>query len=184
VAGAEAGAVERAVVLCGFMGVGKSSIGKRLARTLHRDFVDSDELVVAQLGRSIPALFDAGEEERFRAAEAEVIAEVVHRRPPVVLALGGGALGNVTTRELLLAEALLVHLDQPFEELAPALPSLRIGRPLLARRSEDEIRELFEERRALYAVAPISVRVARHGVAAAAAEVLAALGASGAPPVA
>ena len=166
------------IALCGFMGVGKSAIGARVARALGRDFVDTDAVAVERIGCSIAEMFDAGEEATFRQLEAEIIADTVHRRPPVVMALGGGALLTETTRRLLLDEALLVHLDQPFSDIASALPSLRRGRPLIARRSEAEVRALYESRRALYAIAPVQVALRRTGVAAAADEVLAAIGAA------
>ncbi|HVB05453.1 MAG TPA: shikimate kinase [Acidimicrobiales bacterium] len=166
------------VALCGFMGVGKTSIGRRVAAALGRAFVDSDALIVAEIGMSIADFFAAEGEARFRQIEAETIASALGRRPPVVLALGGGALGDEGTRALLLEEALLVHLDQPFSELRSALPALRRGRPLLAEATEEEVRALFEARRSLYAVAPVQVTLRRRGVVVAAEQVLAAIGAT------
>ncbi len=175
----EAAAAGRPVVLCGFMGVGKSSVGRRVARALEREFVDSDTLIERRSGRSIAEIFAIEGEASFRSLEAAVVAECVRRRPPVVLAIGGGALGAPKTRALLLEESLLVHLDQPFSAIAGALPALRRGRPLLAEKSDEEVRALYDARRPLYAIAPVQVHVERRGLNAAAEAVLEAIAAGG-----
>jgi shikimate kinase len=124
---------------------------------------------------TIAEYFADHDEAAFREIEEEVIAGALRRRPAVVLALGGGALGSVLTRHRVLDEALLVHLDQSFEELAPALRALAPGRPLLAGRDESEVRALYDERRELYLVAPVQVRTGREGLSVALARVLEAL---------
>jgi shikimate kinase len=130
---------------------------------------------VARLGRSIVDLFEAGEEGLFRATEADVTARVVAERPPRVVALGGGALEDPTTRRLVADRSLLVLLEQSWADIALALPTLRRGRPLLASRSDDEIRELFERRQSNYAAAQLRVPVDRRGIDGAVAAVLRAL---------
>lgn len=165
----------RPVALCGFMGVGKSGIGRIVARSLHRQFFDSDAVVVARLGRDIPDLFSSGEEALFRSEEAAVIADLVTVTPPAVISLGGGALENPQTRQLVVEQALLVHIYQPWEELRPALERLGGTRPLLAGQSEDDVHELYLARQASYRMAELTVTTARHGVPSAARDVLAAL---------
>jgi len=81
----------RPIVLCGFMGVGKTSVGKRLARRLRRPFFDLDELIVSKLGASVPDLFNSGREPLFRETEASILRDRVLDGPPSVIALGGGA---------------------------------------------------------------------------------------------
>lgn len=168
----------RSLALTGFMGVGKSSVGRVLAHHLGRQFFDSDDLVRQELGASPETLFAAGREADFRRGEAAVVARVV-RSGAHVLALGGGALLDPDTRGLLLREAVLVHLEVPWTELHPVLAALRPGRPLLAGRSDAEIHRLYLDRLAVYRTAHLSVVIGRDRPEKAAAEVLAAVRAMG-----
>lgn len=166
---------DRPIVLCGFMGVGKSGIGRILAHVLEREFLDSDAEVVARLGRSIPELFASGEEALFRKTEAEAVAELIARRPPTVIALGGGALEDQSTRTLVRGQSLLVHIYQPWDELRPALAQLARTRPLLSSLSEERVHELYLARQERYEQAELTVTTVRHGVPQAARAVLAAI---------
>ena len=165
----------RPIVLCGFMGVGKTSIGKRLARRLRRSFFDLDALVVSRLGASVPELFNSGHEPLFRETEASILRDLVLNSPPSVIALGGGAYDNAGSRELLHQHAFVIHLDQSWEALYPALTRLRESRPLLTSRSNAEIEALYYQRRAIYLLADLTVAIPRAGVARASREVLHAL---------
>jgi shikimate kinase len=91
-------ALERAVVLIGPMGAGKTSVGKRVAKALGVPFVDTDRVLVREHG-PIPALFESLGEPGFRALEREAVSEAVGR--PVVVSLGGGAVLDPATRSLL-----------------------------------------------------------------------------------
>lgn len=170
----------RSLVLTGFMGVGKSSVGRILADRLGRQFFDSDDLVRKQLGAGPETLFPAGQGAEFRRGEAAVVARVV-RSGQHVLALGGGALLDPHTRELLLRESFVVHLEVPWTELHPVLTALRPGRPLLAGRSDAEIHRLYLDRLAVYRTAHLSVLIGRASPDKAANDVLAALGARPGP---
>jgi shikimate kinase len=161
---------ERHIALAGFMGSGKSSLGPPIARDLGRPFFDTD-VEVERRGRSIVDFFAAGEEPAFRALEAQVVRELVDG-PPAVIALGGGALQNDRTRELLAQRALLVHLAIPWEAVRAELPVLMSTRPLLQGRSELEIHQLFMRRERNYARAHLRVEVQREGVESAAQKVL------------
>ena len=90
-----AGALNRHIALVGFMGAGKSTLGREVAERLGRPFVDVDAEVEGVTGRSISQLFEAEGEAFFRTKEAKVTVERLHTSPPAVLALGGGALGSV-----------------------------------------------------------------------------------------
>ena len=142
------------------MGAGKSSVGRRVAERLGRPFLDTDHVVEERSGRSIPDFFAAGEEAAFRALEADAVRDLVER-PPMVLALGGGALEDPATRALLLERALVVHLVVSWPQLRAALPGLAEGRPLLRGRSEEEIRALYERRRATYRAAHLQIEAPR-----------------------
>ncbi len=97
------------VVLLGFMGAGKSAVGERLAHALGVPYVDSDDAIVADQGRSIADIFATDGEPAFRALEHSVVARLL-TRPGVVLALGGGAAMHPATQALLRAHPRTVHL--------------------------------------------------------------------------
>jgi len=90
------------IVLVGFMGAGKTTVGRLLAAALGLPFLDSDHVIEARTGRAIPEIFAADGEPAFRALEHEVIADLL-RGPDVVLALGGGAAEHEETSKLLAA---------------------------------------------------------------------------------
>ena len=165
----------RPIAIAGFMGVGKSSIGRVLAGMIDRPFYDADLVVVERLGVSIATMFRIGAEARFRRTEADVIRELLARVPAGVIALGGGALGDASTLELLKTESLLVHIRLPWTSLEPLLPKLRRGRPLLEASSVEEIHALYESREAIYAEGHLTVELRREGVRRSAAALLAEL---------
>src|SRR5690242_17587996 len=98
----------RPIALAGFMGVGKSTLGQMLAELLERPFFDTDSEVERRAGRSVRSFFP-DEEEEFRRFEADAVPDLLSRGPTII-ALGGGALLNVGSRERLRSESLLVHL--------------------------------------------------------------------------
>ncbi|HEX2294792.1 MAG TPA: 3-dehydroquinate synthase, partial [Actinomycetota bacterium] len=133
------------IVLVGFMGAGKSTVGRALAERLRLPFVDVDSLVEVRAGVSIPELFERDGEAVFRRLESETAQEAL-RGPESVVALGGGALGDpaVTTA---LQWATVVHLDVSFGEAMRRVGDART-RPMLGR---GDPRALFDARRDAYA---------------------------------
>jgi shikimate kinase len=99
----------RSVVLVGMMGAGKSSIGRRLAARLTIPFVDADSEIEAAAGMTIPEIFAKHGEPYFRAGEARVIARLLDAGPQV-LATGGGAVMDASTRQLIAAKSVSVWL--------------------------------------------------------------------------
>jgi shikimate kinase len=142
-------------ILTGFMGTGKTEVGRRLARATSRAFVDTDNLVEVAAGRSIPEIFAAEGEARFRTLEREAVRQAV-AVPDAVVATGGGVLLDPESRRLLLAAGPVVCLTATPEEILRRLGAGR-DRPLLAGASAGErlakIRALLEERDASYRVA-------------------------------
>jgi shikimate kinase len=102
-------AVERWIALAGYMGAGKSTVGRIAADLLGCQFLDADDLVEAQAGQPIPEIFAQRGELWFRRTEEDLIRENL-RADPGVLALGGGALGSRRTRDLLGREAWVAWL--------------------------------------------------------------------------
>ena len=150
--------IDRPVVLVGMMGVGKSSVGRKLANLLHRPFVDADEEIERASQMSIPEIFEQYGEAYFRDGERRVIARLMddaHRSS--ILATGGGAFVNAETRQLILDKAIAVWLDSDIDTLVERV-GRRDNRPLLRQGDPREIlTRLRAEREAAYSQAPIHV---------------------------
>lgn len=151
----------RTVCLLGFMGSGKSSVGKCLADMLGASFADLDDLVVEREGRSIPDLFRDGEE-AFRKAEFSALEEYLSAGEdrPRVLALGGGTVCWEPSRRLLFSGAAeTVYLHAALSTIMERLGSEDASRPLYARASE-----LYYARQNLYEAARLRVDTDGKGV--------------------
>ncbi len=144
------------LVLVGFMGAGKSAVGKQLAQRLRRPFVDTDRLVEQRAGRPIPAIFAAEGEAGFRALERAVVAEVAGRRGQVI-ATGGGVVTDPANLAALRAGGLVVYLAARPETLAARVAGS--DRPLLAGAADPaaRIREILARREAAYRAADVVV---------------------------
>lgn len=147
----------RPIALAGFMGVGKSTLGRLLAEQLDRPFFDTDDEVERRSGRTVVSFFPA-EEPEFRRLEAETVAALLAEGPSVI-ALGGGALLDETTRARLRQDSILVHLHVPWSELRTRVPALLASRPLLQGRTRDQIHELYLARLEVYRQAAVTVTV-------------------------
>jgi shikimate kinase len=152
----------RPIVIIGFMGAGKTTVGNLLARRLEREFFDSDPYVEQVSGRTIESFFACGEEAAFRELEAGCIRELV-AGPPSVIALGGGAFLRVSTQELLLAKTLVVHLHVSWPVVKSYLPEIAHTRPLLRGRTLGQVQELYLTRQATYRKAHLRVSGRRTG---------------------
>ncbi|MGH6910985.1 MAG: shikimate kinase [Phenylobacterium sp.] len=119
----------RTIALVGLMGVGKSSVGRRLANALELPFRDADSEIEAAAGRTIPDIFADLGEPAFREGERRVIARLLEQ-PAHVLATGGGAFMNPETRALIKARAVSVWLKADLEILARRV-GRKDSRPLL-----------------------------------------------------
>ncbi len=150
--------IDRPVVLVGMMGVGKTSVGKRLAAALHWPFVDADEEIEMAARMTIPEMFDAYGEAHFRDGERRVIARLIEDvGARKVIATGGGAFCNAETRKLILGKAIAVWLDSDIDTLVERT-SRKDNRPLLQGGDRREtLTRLREERREAYSEAPIMV---------------------------
>ena len=146
----------RTIALVGLMGVGKSSVGRRLASALSLPFHDADTEVEAAAGRSISEIFAALGEPAFRDGERRVIGRLLEG-PPHVLATGGGAFMNDETRALIKARAISVWLKADLEVLARRV-GRKDSRPLLAGKDPlDVLRAQAEARYPVYAEADLIV---------------------------
>lgn len=150
--------INRPIVLVGMMGVGKSSVGKRLAAMLHWPFIDADEEIERSARMTIPEIFDAFGEDYFRDGERRVIARLLDGDGPhSVVATGGGAFCNDATRQLILEQAITVWLDSDVDTLVERT-SRKDNRPLLRNGDPHEILGRLRDARApYYKQAPIHV---------------------------
>ena len=153
------------------MGVGKTTIGRLLAERLARPFYDTDSYVEAATGRSVDDFFLTQQEPEFRQREADAVKELV-ANGAVVIALGGGALLNASSRSLLRERSMLVHLHVPWNELRQRIPSLMATRPLMRGRTMNEIHQLYLDRQATYRSAALRLDIGHRSPAEAAAEIL------------
>lgn len=148
--------IDRPVVLVGLMGVGKSTVGQRLAALLGKDFVDSDAAIEVAAQRSVGEIFEAFGEAYFRDGERRVIARLIEEEHGVI-ATGGGAFVQQDTRALILQRGIAVWLDCDIDTLV-ARTGRRDTRPLLRGGDPREIlARLHAERAPAYAEAPIRI---------------------------
>ena len=144
------------LVLVGMMGAGKTTVGRRLAARLNRQFLDSDEEIEKAAQMSIPEIFEQRGEPEFRAGETRVIARVL-KDEGIVLATGGGAFVNEETRALVKNEAISIWLKAEADILFERV-SRRSNRPLLKTANpRATLEKLIEDRYPIYAEADVTV---------------------------
>ena len=146
----------RSVFLIGFMGAGKTSVGRALSRRLGWEFIDLDERIQDRQGRSIEKIFEQSGESGFREVEHSSLKDLVAESdaPPRVVALGGGAYIQTSNAELLARNGMtVIFLDAPVEELFRRCRQEKAIRPL--RRDIEHFRDLYEKRRPTYAKADL-----------------------------
>ena len=136
-----------AVFLCGFMGCGKSTIGRLAAKKLGCGFCDTDELIVEKLGMSIPEIFEQKGEPFFRQQEAETVQSLGLKK--TVVSTGGGALLNDTTAEVAKNNGTVIFLDVPFEVCYGRIKD-DPKRPIVVNSTKEQLEELYNKRRGVY----------------------------------
>jgi shikimate kinase len=144
------------IVITGFMGTGKTTVGRRVAELLKVPFFDVDDTIARQTGHSIGDLFRLKGETSFRVMESAAIQELsMHDR--AVIATGGGSLMNPQNRDFLERKGILVCLSARTGTLLERLKD-DLTRPLLAGETMPErIDRLLQERQAVYAMCPIQI---------------------------
>jgi shikimate kinase len=165
-----------AVFLVGFMGAGKTSVGKALGERVNWVFEDLDDRIERRERRTVAQIFRESGEPAFRRAEHSALQDVldgIHEQPSVI-AMGGGAYVQTKNADLLKASGVpIIFLDAPVEELwercCKQASAAAIERPLL--RSLEQFRELYETRRRHYAEGSITIQTGRRAVAEIAAEI-------------
>jgi len=150
----------RPIALVGLMGVGKTTVGRRLAKKLGRAFYDSDDEIEQASGRTVVGYFRDHGEAEFRDGERRVIDRLLDGQP-IVLATGGGAFIPEATRAILNERALTIWLKGDFTTIMERV-SRKNTRPLLqVPDPQARMRELMDERYPVYAKAHITVPIAK-----------------------
>ncbi len=140
---------DRNIILTGFMGTGKSTIGKLLAEKLNRSFVDTDVEIVRQAKKTIPEIFERDGEAAFRQLERRVCRFLAGQRG-YVIATGGGMLVDEGNRVVMLASGLVICLNASPEAIHQRLRTDETERPLL----KGDWQALLEKRRDSYDMIP------------------------------
>lgn len=140
------------IYLVGFMGAGKTTVGKILARELNRPFIDTDELIEKKSQESIAEIFRNHGERHFRQLETEVLQEISCESQAIV-ALGGGAILKEENRRLIQNSGITIYLVWDFDVLLPRIWKDR-KRPLVENEKGEQgmrnLKELFQKRESLY----------------------------------
>jgi shikimate kinase len=150
----------RCVVLIGFMGAGKTTVGRPLAKSLRWNFLDLDDVIEQREKKSVAEIFASSGEPAFRRMESAALAALLqdqHAGSDLILALGGGAFVQKQNRDALnSAGAITVLLEAPVEELRRRCQAEQKARPLA--QHDARFNELFAARRADYALARFTVQ--------------------------
>lgn len=136
------------IYLCGFMGCGKSTIGKLISKKLGMSFTDLDSYIENKENMSIPEIFEKKGEPYFREAEVKAVAELADKNNAVI-ACGGGTILNDKSAETASKCGTVIFLDVPFELCYSRIKDDK-NRPLVVNNSKDELRKIFNKRHDIY----------------------------------
>jgi shikimate kinase len=140
---------ERNIVLTGFMGAGKTEVGRILARIMRRQFADTDILAARAARMSIPAVFERFGEARFRELELDAARELAMQRR-LIIATGGGLPFNGKALDELRIFGFIVYVEWPYEALWERISKTGRMRPLVRQYGMNGLRELFAKREERY----------------------------------
>lgn len=152
------------IVLLGYMASGKSSIGKRVAKSLNISFIDLDDYIIDKENQSIANIFSSKGEIYFRQIEHLYLKEILEKKKNVILSLGGGTPCYANNMELIKnSEAISIYLQGNVTTLAARLIKKKANRPLVSSLSDDQIPEFVAkhlfERRAFYELADLTFKI-------------------------
>ena len=144
------------VVLVGMMASGKSSIGKVLSKTMNIPFLDIDKEIEFHEKRSIKSIFENSGEGYFRKLESKIIIENLKEKKSTVIALGGGAFLNAAVRKNVNEKSISVWLDVNIESIITRVKKNQ-NRPLVEKKSDEEINKIYEKRLKYYEMSKIHI---------------------------
>ncbi|MDO3410509.1 shikimate kinase [Saccharibacillus sp. CPCC 101409] len=141
---------EKNIVLIGFMGAGKTTVGQLLAQKLEREFIDADQAIEQAHGMPVTEIFQSLGEPAFRQIEKEYIVGLCGGQRNKVISLGGGSFMQEEIREACLGSSRVVYLDLSWDAWLRRFELLIDTRPLLQSKSVEEVEQLFNSRRPVY----------------------------------
>ena len=139
----------QSIVFIGFMGVGKTTIGQKVAKKLYRDFIDIDQEIEKEFNMPTTEIFKKFGEKTFREKEKEVI-ERFSQQKLKILSLGGGAFLQEDIRNICLSNCIVFYLDLSWDYWKERISLLIDSRPVLQSKSLEEIEDLFKTRQEAY----------------------------------
>lgn len=132
------------IILIGYMGSGKSTIAKLLSKTMQYEFLDLDEIIEKEQNASVSTIFEQKGEVFFRKLEHQVLKRILQSESNMILSLGGGTPCFTNNQELLQQENICtVYLKTSIDKLYERLRTQKANRPLIAAKSEDEMKEFI-----------------------------------------
>lgn len=143
---------ERNIVLTGFMGVGKTTIGKIVADRLYRDFLDADHEIERRHGMPVSEIFKTMGEPKFRRMEREYIIDLCENTRLKIISLGGGAFMQEEIRKACLSTSIVFFLDLSWDSWKDRIHLIMDNRPVLQAKSMEEIEQLFYSRQQAYSL--------------------------------
>lgn len=166
---------DRHIILIGFMGTGKSTLGAEIARLSQLSFIDLDEEIERKEGVRIAEIFTAFGESYFRRVESELLRNLLtNHRKPIVLATGGGAVLREENRQLMRDHGFIVRTEAARDEIIRRLQHEQERRPLLMGDLEERIDQLLRERLHAYNFVDLTIHTDQMGIRDAAEKVLSA----------
>lgn len=148
--------MKKNIVLIGFMGSGKTTIGKLVSQKLGYGFIDSDELIEQKCGMKVSDIFNLYGEEYFREVEARVISEISDYTR-VIISCGGGAVKQKSNIDSLRKKGLIIWLKTCIDEIYKRIQYNSVMRPLANGKSKEELEQMMAAREELYKKAHIFI---------------------------
>lgn len=142
---------ERSIIFIGFMGVGKTTIGKLVAKKLYRDFIDIDEEIEKEYKMPVSQIFNKIGEKAFRDREKSLITRLSEQKLKII-SVGGGAFLQEEIRRVCLSSCIVFFIDLSWEGWKDRISLIIDSRPVLQGKTIEEIEELFYKRQEVYAV--------------------------------
>ncbi|GHI00176.1 shikimate kinase [Neobacillus kokaensis] len=148
----------KSIVLIGFMGVGKTTVSKRLSEKLNREFIDIDEEIEKEFNIPIPEIFQKFGEKVFRDKEKELITRITKQESKII-SVGGGAFLQNDIKNECLTNCTVIYLNISFENWKDRLSLIIDSRPVLQGKTIEEMEGLFNKRKAIYSDHHLQIEV-------------------------